>query len=289
MRLTARDMAVVRAVYDYRALTTEQIQRLYFGNAGQAARIAQRRLQALYHHRYVFRGDQPHRTLEAKPLVYFLDTVGVDLLCDRLGLERTEVDWHPRHNDVTSLYLDHLLASNDLRIAVVQAAEAHGFVIQRWLDDRSLKRSHAGEHVTITNKDGRRMTVSVVPDGYFRLTTPQDTYNFFVEIDKRTVTGLASKWGRRDWSRKVAAYAEYHRSGGYEARYGTADMRVLTITTGQRRLQNLKVITEETVSGAPVGRFWFTTLERATADSILTGTIWAVGGADNPYSIVGQL
>ena len=63
----------------------------------------------------------------------------------------------------------------------------------------------------------------------------------------------------------------YIRSGKYEARYGTRHGCILTVTIGERRLANLKRITEEVGGKA---RFWFTTIERIKAGDILTDPMW---------------
>jgi hypothetical protein len=60
-----------------------------------------------------------------------------------------------------------------------------------------------------------------------------------LEIDLRTVTGVASVWGKRDWARKVSAYLEYYRSGNYQERYKTQSLRILTVMTGEKRLERV--------------------------------------------------
>lgn len=284
LRLTPRDRAIITVVYRCRALTTDQIIRLLFSDVGQSDRVAQRRLQRLFHHGYLFRDEQPHKSTEGKPYLYFLDEAGAQLLCQDLQIERRQLDWSARNNDVTALFLDHLLATNDIRIALSLAAREHGFTIDIWIDDSSLRKRETTQRVLIRGPEGGRLKIAVVPDGYFKLTTPADTFNFFLEIDRRTTTGQSSKWGRRDWSRKVAGYKALYESGAYEQRYGTADMRVLTITTGTKRLENLQQITEATAQKqAP--RFWFTTFEAAQAESILTKTIWSVAGRTGKHAI----
>ena len=78
------------------------------------------------------------------------------------------------------------------------------------------------------------------------------------------------------------AFIEYYRSGKYHARYHTKSMRILTVTTGQKRLENLLAITEEVGGKA---RFWFTTFERILHADILVDPIWNVAGADSLRSL----
>ena len=69
-------MAAIQSVYEFRALTTEQIAALHFRTkAGRTH--CQTRLKLLYHHGYLFRDEQPIKLTEGRrPLVYFLDRKG---------------------------------------------------------------------------------------------------------------------------------------------------------------------------------------------------------------------
>ena len=65
--LTDRDVDILRAVYEYRALTTTQIEALIF--ATTTPHQCRKRLQLLFHHGYLYRSEQLHTLSEArKPL-----------------------------------------------------------------------------------------------------------------------------------------------------------------------------------------------------------------------------
>jgi len=276
LRLTQRDIATIAAVYEYRALTTPQIEALFFTPSTHTQ--CTHRLQLLYHHGFVLRGEQPQTLTEGrKPLVYWLDKQGAELIALHRECEVSDLDWKPKQQVVSYLYLAHLLATNTVRIAITKAAQQQGFVVEEWRDDKTLKREHAKEVVTLTGLQGGVEQAAVVPDGYFVLDTGPHRYKQFLEVDRRTVTGEASTIGAHDWARKVSIYLEYFRSGKYQARYGTMKGRILTVTTGEKRLENLKAITER-IGGK--SRFWFTTFEKATADAILTAPIWSVASRD---------
>jgi hypothetical protein len=83
--------------------------------------------------------------------------------------------------------------------------------------------------------------------------------------------------------RKVRAYMAYYRSGQYHARYGTRSLRVLTVTTSQKRLANLKASTEQ-AGGGPM--FWFTTFDRVNTENILSAPIWQVAGDKGNHSLI---
>jgi hypothetical protein len=124
---------------------------------------------------------------------------------------------------------------------------------------------------------------AIVPDGYFVLENEEDRHYQFLEIDMGTTTGMYAKYGRRDMVRKYAANLLFYRSGKYQARYGTRSMRVLTVTTSDKRLANLKAVTEK-VGGK--GRFWFTTFERVRNADMLTDPIWSKAGSGELFALV---
>jgi hypothetical protein len=125
-------------------------------------------------------------------------------------------------------------------------------------------------------------------DGYFHLKTSGYEFHFLLETDRRTVVGQYSRWGGKDWSRKIRTYIAYFTPSApgqpslYEQRFGTSKLRVLTVTTGQIRLDNLKRITEQ-VGGRD--RFWFTTFDRLKAETALTEPIWQKAGTDGWFRL----
>ena len=292
VRLTERDIAIIQAVYEYRALTTIQIQRLLFPvcAAAESANgrrvVAQQRLKLLYHNEYLTRDERPTKLSEGRQaLVYFLDKRGAQLLATYLKIEPTELDWRPRDNVSGAgwLFLDHLLHTNDVRLGLTSAAQASECQITRWIDDRALRRREMKEYVMLKTESGVNERVAIVPDGFFSLVRGETVFHHFVEVDLATVVGLSSKSGRRDWARKVRAYLAYHQSGQYKARYGAQEFRVLTVTTGQGRLENLRAITEE---AGGKHRFWFTTFEQLATMHLLTEKVWSHAGQHDLRSLV---
>jgi hypothetical protein len=290
--LTPRDVEIVRAVYEYRALTTPQIEALFFSPSADEPQSprhkidtrCQHRLSLLYHAGYLFRDEQPTKLSEGRrPLVYFLDERGAALLSDTLRVPRAQLDWRSRDNDVSWPFLEHLLATNTIRIAVTISAKANGYELLRWIDDKSLRRAEQKDYVVLRGPSGSQQRVAVVPDGYFALKVGKRIYHRFLETDLGTVTGQASKPGRRDWARKVAAYLEYYKSGGYLRRYGAQGIRVLTVTTTDSRLHTLQSVTE-----ASGGRqlFLFTTFARLASADALTGPIWRQPHVDGLQALV---
>jgi hypothetical protein len=288
-RLTERDRDIVLAVYQYRVLTTNQIETLFFRpKEGTPKSLynsrCRLRLQALYHAGYLRRDEQPQKMTEGrKPLLYSLDMEGAKLVSQIYDVPLADLEWRPKAAPVSPFTLEHLLATNDVRVLLQTSVGKHGLEISRWIDDHTLRQKGTTDYVILKSKGGTAQRVSLVPDGYFILENQEVRHHQFLEIDMGTMTGMYAKYGRRDWARKVAAYLEYYRSGKYLERYHTKSMRVLTVTTSDRRLANLKGVTEK-VGGK--GRFWFTTFDRLKGADILTDPIWSKAGSSDLHALI---
>ena len=279
-RMTTRDVAILKAVYTHRLLTTAQIVDLLFPpEKGQRHQTkvsrARHRLKMLKRLGYLHQDEQPIRLKDGrKPYLYMLAKKALPLLAREYDVLQEDISWKPRDNQLAWRYLEHLMATNDVRIAIEIAARRNGYLLNRWLDERTLKSQEMKDSVEIQGSGGR---VAVVPDGYFHLTVGQYSYHHMMEIDMGTETGLSDKYNRRTFSGKIQAYLAYYVSGKYESRYGTSVMRVLTVTTGPGRMKNLKKIAERLGGGE---EFWFVTFDKVTPETVLTEPVWSVAGQD---------
>ena len=95
---------------------------------------------------------------------------------------------------------------------------------------------------------------------------------------------------RERFTRKLIAYATYDKAEKHKAKFGIRKFRVLTVTTGEARMQNLiRAASEaEEVRKAPATMFLFTTEEKlalALPESIFE-KIWTAPGRGEPCSIL---
>jgi hypothetical protein len=234
-------------------------------------------LRLLTDHGYLERGEQPVTLAEGRrPLVYFLGQGGVDIAAAKLGVELADIDWKPSYNNVKWLFLDHLLATNDIRVRLEYGAPRRGLTLSEWHDDKTLSRQLISDKIVVTGPKGERQTVTVGPDGYLALIAPDGAtqHRAFVEADRGTVP--LSRWGQ-----KVGAYLAYFRSNSFRDRYhARKPFRVLTVTTSSERLAHMKAITEE---AGGKSWFWFTTYAAITdPDNLLFAPVWHMAGADEP-------
>jgi len=153
---------------------------------------------------------------------------------------------------------------NEVRIAFTLAARRGGYSIEKWVGEEKLKASR--DYVYVSAPGQARRRVAIIPDGYFVLNLRDKRAHFFLEVDRATQP-------HRRWMQRVRAYMSYVQSGRYSERFGTRSLRVLTVTTGPRRLTNLKRTTEEAGGGR---MFWFTALAQAQVRAILALPIWQV-------------
>ena len=267
MQLTERDRQVICAVYEHRFLRRDQIQALFFPSQN----TANQRLLHLYQHGFLFRHLPPVRLGEGRQqAIYALDEGGADLVAAEGGMDREGVRWRKKDNQASFLFLDHTLHINDFRIAITLAVEKRGHRVLRWYDERDIKAT--GERVSMPGK--QRHYLPVTPDAFFEVDLGDRQAGFFLEMDMGTMTNKRFK-------NKVRAYIIYKTKGYYERKFGTPSLRVLTLTTSQRRLRNLKRATER-AGGRSL--FWFTTFEALSAGQI-TQSVWHIAGQRETSSL----
>jgi len=271
IRITPRDRHLIHTVYTHRVLRRDQIERLYFPSKN----TANARLRRLHLHGYLARRRLPVEYGQGSgQWLYMLARRGAQLLAQTQGIGIEDTAWRRSHNHVSTLFLEHTLMVNDFRIAMTLAAKQTGARIERWLREEDLKQRP--DRVWLASTHGRRRQVALIPDAYCTLAESDRRAHFFLEADRATESN-----GR--WSQKVEAYLAYVRSGGYARRYGSNCLRVLTVTTGEKRMLNLLRSTRRAGGGA---MFWFTTLSQARAESILSAPIWRIPGQEAPSVLI---
>lgn len=276
MVLTDRDRKILHAVHRYRLLLREQVEQLLFqpengqDHFTKTSRV-RLRLKLLYQNRYLERVPLPGApgTWVWQP-VYRLAAKGAQLVAEELGVKVSDLLYWGKGDDkdhrltrVTPLFLNHALEINAVRISVILAAEQNGYRVEKWLDDGQLKRRELKDYVSVREQGGSR-SVPILPDAYFVLNLGDRRAHFFLEHDRATMSNAR-------WATRVTAYLTYVRSGKYRERYQTRSLRILTVTTSEQRMINLK---ETTQKAGGEDMFWFTTFDQVTPASVLFGPIW---------------
>ena len=279
MQLTKRDMSILELLLVYRYLTRAQVQQLVFPRPDEARahsrkNVVSKRLKLLYHNEYVDRIHPPIASSQgSSPIVYCLDRKGARFLASRLELEVRDMPWRKRQRERGLLFLEHTLAINDFRIAVTLAVRSGSHRIISWRDERSLRGSVPKDCILEVVRDMRR---TVVPDAFFTLDVEGRRASFYLELDRGHVEGARMR-------ARFKAYGEYYSSGLYEQQFGAKGLRVLTVTTTEKRLENLKEWVESEKSRR---LFWFTTQDLVAPGAVLRERIWQVGGEERLHALL---
>jgi len=273
---TDRDRQIVSAVSAHRALTSDQVALLFWGDIKANSRC-RTRLRLLAQHGYLERLEQPVALSEGRrPLVYFLARRGLALAAAERGVSEAAIEWKKEHNDVRWPFLDHLIATNDVRVRLELAAPVAGFTLLEWLDDKTLASLSIRDQFTVPRPGGGTQQLAVGPDGYVSLLDPdgRTRHRAFIEADRGTVP-----LGR--WQDKVRRYLLYFRSPAFAARYrASKPFRVLAVTTSDTRLGNMKAAAEE-VGGQTW--FWFSTYAALSDPAdVLHRPTWFMAGRQEP-------
>jgi Replication-relaxation len=272
---TQRDRDMIRALYVYRVLTARQFEALFWypdkiGILAQEREVngrCQLRLRMMTGDKCAYRVSIHLSTNGQLSYAYLLWENGERFLVEYDRLDK--IDWTRWRKDISSFALWHSIQVNDVRIATELSARRNGFTLADWTDEATIKHTHV------------RM---VVPDGHFTLTAGGTRHFQCIEVDRATETVMYKNPEGRDWRRKINQYQTFFREGIYQKRYNAPNgsCRVLTVTTGEGRLNNLKRVTEQ-LGGK--SRYWFTTMSRALTEDITTAPIWQKAGSDGLYSL----
>lgn len=259
MRLTSRDVKVIKAVNDFRVMRQDQVERLFFPSRS----TAQVRLRLLWEHGFLKRTfPNVIGSVQNSTIYYLVDRRGVELLRNEFGYSDQELRYTGR-KEPSDRFLLHTLGLSEIRLAVELSCKANNFPLKTWHDEQVYKADYDKVQV------GKRF-VAVVPDAYFVVEVPGGVLRFFLEFDRGPEKLSFIK-------KKMAAYVAYFRSGKCEARYGSNLIRVLTVTeggitrSGRKRLANIQSITEK-LGG--LAWFWFARLEEISKKDFFTTPFW---------------
>jgi len=265
--LTERDVAILRALYRYRFLTTELIHRLFFHETG--LQVTQRRIRKLFDLGLCGRRPIVSLTDPANPLtsgmVHFLDIDGATFLGATDDLRRLR-----QHNQVSVGTVNHFLMTNQFMVELELACTLAGYSFVEHRDELHLK----ADYDRVTLKEGsKNVKVAVIPDTYVSVQTPQhkEPSHLLLETDTGTEKSSIIK-------RKVQAYLKYLKSDEIIARFGSEKMRILFVAKTERRANNLKAYAEEV--GAEK-RFWFGSLEQLQAETLFHEAVWGIASQTN--------
>ncbi len=192
-RLTARDRAVLLAIYEHKVLLTEQIQTLFF----RSLRRAQDRLRELADLGLIERWHPPQERGKGKASGYwFLRDPGARIVAAMKGVPRSNLPWMPRERLVNDKHLPHRIGVHSFFCTLVEASlENEGHGLYTWTPEKTVRTSGGW----------------IRHDGFGRYIHPDGACDFYLEYDRGTETQaqiadkLAGYIGvARDWTEEGA-------------------------------------------------------------------------------------
>lgn len=229
IRLTGRDVDILRAVGEYRILTTGQICKLFF----RSIHKARKRLFKLWQHHLIDRRFAAVRFGEGSSnTLYVLSRQGARMLAMQPRLSQSVSTPAPPERNGSPLFLDHTLARNDLRIVLTLGCRREAEVeLISWEQNKSIK-----ENVTLITGEQYRQVVRVplFPDATFVIRHHDRSKKFYLEIDRGT-TSL------KRLARKLLAYNTLLRRDDQIRGQGSEHI-VLLAVTNETRANNLRQV-----------------------------------------------
>ena len=263
MMLTERDRRILETVHTFDGVLADyQIQSLLFTGRTQM----QLRTRLLFHHGYLNRPTRRQRA--ALPcMIYWLAERGAKHVA---GLSSKSLDTFSWRRSPKWSQIDHDLAVNDFRLAVIQTcARNPQLTFEEWIPQTEFwARPDTVEYTLPTGQKRKR---KVRPDGYCAITHHGKRYRLLLELDR------ATEDNPRFTREKVYPGIAYLTSDVYQARFGAKHGWWLVVTTGERRLTNMKRHTER-AAGRDARWFFFTTMKKIADNTVLTAPIWVRGG-----------
>lgn len=253
MKMTPRDLAVLRAIAKHRYLTCEHVQMLFF--SGRAARVAQRRLRLLFENGYIDRyfcpvvltGTRMSAKQSPRPL-YTLGRAGARALRENSEPGTLALPSTPSANARGYATLAHHLVATDLLVALEAACAGREDVeLERTEREDELRRKVAAA------RQQQSLPSFLVSDGAFTLRYPRLGRSFTYHLE---VVRALSRSGNRTLEERMVKYARLHHEGYFAAVFGHTLRAVLIATTSERRAEHYRQLAARLQHGRNL--FWFT-------------------------------
>jgi hypothetical protein len=233
IRLTERDLRIIRLIYCHRFLRSHQIVDLIGGSAQQLSR----RLQWLFHHGYL---ERPRAQLQyyerhgSQPIAYGLGNKSGSLL------QLNPAQWGEKNRAIGRMYLAHALLVSAVMVSLELVCRRHG--IRLLHEDELNLPVEAPLQWRVKLRDGTRL--GVVPDCTFALEYTdvngqvQRVY-YFLEADRGTMPVVREKLAQTSFYRKLLAYEATWTNKVHHRYLSIQRFRVLTVTTSAARVKSL--------------------------------------------------
>jgi hypothetical protein len=273
---TKRDLEILKLIYEYRFLTAEHLSLLLEINY----KTIIKRLQRLFHWGFLDRpkSQMADYILKRHKLIHTLGKKGVEILTEKLGLDRERLNRLANNTDVREMYLHHAMMISNFKTCLALALRKTEAKIIDWNSQDEMKKIKQELEILEGNQ---KKKVVIIPDSIFVIEDKGDEMYFMLEADLSTMTN-------KRFLDKMRGYWQLWKQGLQE-KWGFKNFRVLTITKSEARKENLRKITKQ-ADDRKVGSlmFWFTSTEKYSLkepENILK-PIWQTPKDDTFHSIL---
>ena len=269
LQIQPRDIALLRDVWEFRFLNTEQILGLHDGSR----RNLRGRLNLLFQHCYLDRPTvQKAARLATSHIVYSLGRKGAETLA-KDAEEREGILRRVRENVHTLPLIAHSLMISQFRVCLMLALKLQGDIkLTRWVQGNDLKSALVR----------RGANPPLVADAFFVLETPTHKYPCFLEADRATMT-------QERFVSKLKMYWRHNREESFKETLGVSHFRVLTITPHEKRAENLchaAKDADDRREGSLMYLFLSETRYNVETPEALLKAVWQSPKDDEPQAIV---
>lgn len=306
MRFQVRDGEILQAIYERDGvLARRQLKDLFW--PGKTIRAMEKRLAKLHYRGYIaWPSPLERRTRPIPEPIVWLDWKGIIWVAGQSGIS-VALPTGSNENQLRKLenslrdqgvhwlreprwaQLAHDLQVADFRLCVEKAVKKLPTVsLEEWVCESTFRAKMDIVEYERRDKSGKvkRFKKGVCPDGYFALVDESRRIQgsaararFLVEVDMATHDN--PNFGKE----KILPGLAYLLSSDYLNRFGDNSGRWLVVTTGERRMLNLKRQAEAEAGDKGAAAFYFTTFDQIHAESLFFKPIWYRGGDKEKHEL----
>lgn len=281
-QLTARDIALLEHVARHRFLSSKHLAALDGGSEQNLLRC----LRVLFDNGYL---DRPFAQLShmpvmgPRPMIYGLGRRGALALRDWHQRAREATDWTERNKRAGAKFIEHTLAIADFMVGLELACRDRDDIqlvreseIIAAAPERTRK-AREPLRLVVPGLDNKLGVSSVVADGLFGLVFPDETATYFLlEMDRGSMPVTRSRFDQTSIKRKLAVYWEAWRQGRHADHFGIKQVRVLTVTGSEARVENMIEVVRDITGGKGSNFFLFADRHRCHGRSLMEAQ-WTTG------------
>ncbi|MGK0190602.1 MAG: hypothetical protein ACI9R3_006432 [Verrucomicrobiales bacterium] len=242
IRITERDLAILREVAIYRFLRSTHLSSLIVGSCQQILR----RLQLLYHNGYL---ERPRAQIDtyyrggSRPIVYGLGSKGAALLRRKGIFTFDRMSWTSANRSAGRLFLDHTLMVADVIVGIRSECQTNQHF--RFIDGQDLpcaSEDDDSKRFQWTTSVTGHGSVKLIPDRVFAIEQRQtgERILFLLEADRGTEPLTRTDFHQSSIDRKLLLYSQLSSERAFLERFGCRRVRALLVTTSRIRAQSIQ-------------------------------------------------